>query len=92
MPKKTKKKRTTYALKEIAGKLVEVHPELDDEDEPTEVTKLQQELEAKIEASCERMDGVAKKADRLRKSLADDRQSYPKMAAVLSDSASRPKE
>jgi len=88
-----KENKTTYALRTIDGKLTDVHTEIEDDDgeEATEVTRLREELKAKIEASCERMDDVAKKADRLRKSVVDDRQSYPRMAAVMSDGAARPK-
>lgn len=88
MAKKRRNSSTGYSLHVVDGELAETHPPIEDEGEetPTEVTKLHEELEAKMEASCERMDDVAKKADFLRKSVVDDRRSYPKMAAVVANS------
>lgn len=56
----------------------------DDDDEPTEVTKLHELLEETMAKSCERLDDVARKGDVLKYRLRRRPGSVSKMQAVLS--------
>lgn len=75
---------TTYGLQSSPDE----HPEVDDEEEePTEVTKLHELLEEKLANSREKLDDVARKGAVLKMRLRK-KGSVQRMQAVLSDKAS----
>ena len=77
---------TSYHLRPGTEEKIGVADEEDDWNEsPTSVTQLRDEIGEMLTASEERLEALAKKADRLKRFLNRNKASYPKIAAVLEE-------